>query len=117
MMTSTVVQQYDPAPDTSGFLRRFEAHRLADTDAVYTKAKVQKSPAKQGVFVYDGTPEAALLKSDPAPTDAFGPGSTFRGLKGRGMGISADGSQLAITALVRDTVPPGKKRAVLRCEP
>jgi hypothetical protein len=33
------------------------------------------------------------------------------------MGISADGSQLAITALVRDTVPPGKKRAVLRCEP
>jgi hypothetical protein len=117
MMTSTVAQQFDAAPDTSGFLRRFDSHRLADTDAVYAKAKVQKSPAKQGVFVYDGTPEAALLKSDPAPTDAFGPGSSFRGLKGRGMGIAADGSQLAITALVRDTVPPGKKRAVVRCEP
>jgi len=116
--TSTVVQQFDVAPDTGGgFLRRFEAHRVADGGAVYVKGKVQKSQAKQGVFVFDGTPEAALLKSDPAPADAFGPNSTFRGLKGRGMGISSDGTRLAITALVRDTVPPGKKRAVIRCEP
>jgi len=116
-ITAVTARQFDPAPGTGGgILRRFYSQRLADTGATFVKASFRATPAKQGVLLYDGTPEAALLKSDPVPTDAFGPGATYRGLKGSGMGISRDGAWLAITALVKDTVRPKRKRAVLRCQ-
>lgn len=116
--TSVTATQFDVAPGTGGgLLRRIGPQRLADTDATFLKATFRGTPAKQGVLLYDGTPEAALLKSDPAPTDAFGVGAGYRGFKGSGMGISSDAAWLTLTSLVKDTVRPKRKRAVLRCGP
>lgn len=112
---SVVVASGDIPPDVGGIVKKTGGqHRQTLGGDVVTRLFLRQTTAKHGIFRYDGTPEAAIVKSD-TPPPPFGALSRYRDI-----GIPAideNGAYLAFRAKMRDTVKPGSKMGILRCTP
>ena len=111
---TTVVTTGEVAPG-GGTIGKLDVARLASDDAVFLKATIKGAPAKAGIFRYAPSGEALLLRTDPPPTDQFGPGSIYRMFSR--LQIAVDGSRFVLVARVKDTVLPMAKTGVFRCTP
>jgi hypothetical protein len=112
---SVVVASGDVAPDVGGVVKKTGGqHRQTLGGAVITRLFLRQTLAKHGIFRYDGTPEAAVVKTD-TPPPPFGALSRYRDI---GLpAIDESGAYLAFRAKMRDTVKPGSKMGILRCVP
>ncbi len=115
VVLSKVVAVGDAAPVAGGALKkRGGQHRQTLSDEVFAHFYTRQTSATQGIFSFDGTPDAPLLKTD-APPAPFGLFSKFRNFGPPA--VDGAGSYLAVLAEVKDTVKPSGKAGILRCQP
>jgi len=82
---------------------------------VITRLFLRQSTAKHGLFRYDATPEAAVVKTDAPSAPPFGPFSKYRAISDAS--AAGTGTTIAFRAKMKDTIKPGSKTGVLRCVP
>jgi len=112
------------APATGGSLKTIAPAGVTDGDRVGLGARISSGLAKTGIFVYDAVPanEKVVASNDLAPTDAFGPSSTYLKINpgnrknNEGIGIDRSGAWVAYTAKVKSTTGTPTASAVLRCQ-
>jgi hypothetical protein len=111
---SKVVAVGDFAPDVTGAIKKLGGHRQDGNGDVIARLFLRQTDDKEGIFRYDATPEAAVVKTD-APPAPFGAGSKYRKIGP----VSAAGTAttIAFRAKMKDTIKPGSKTGILRCVP
>ena len=112
--TSTRVRKGDAAPGVGGSVSSNLSFDFTDAGDVYLNAKLRATSAKVGILDFGAVDAPILVKTTPAPVDAFGPGSSFVRLSPQN-GTSNDGSRVGLYARIKDTIPPSLKAAVIRC--
>jgi hypothetical protein len=123
--TERVVGVGEPTPiDVASSLRELRTVGLTDGGDVFVSVRVNPPSSLFGIVLYEppfcglSCGEAVLQRSDPPPTDGFGVGAKYNRI-GHGrhedLGIARDGSFMALTVGVVDTVLPKVKRGVIRC--
>jgi hypothetical protein len=116
MTIDTIAAVGDPAPGTGGVLKKLGGqHRQTLADDVLARFYTRRTSAGHGIFLYDGSPEAVLLKTDAPPAPPFGANAVFREVEAPG--VADDGSFIGMLARVRDSFKPPSKHAILRCTP
>jgi hypothetical protein len=111
---SKVVAAGDAAPEVLGAVKKLGGqHRQALGGDVIVRLFLRQTAAKHGIFRYDATPEAAVVKTDAPPDPPFGPLSRYRAIGPPA--AAATGTTIAFRAKMRDTIKPGSKTGVLRC--
>jgi hypothetical protein len=112
---SKVVAVGDFAPDVTGAIKKLGGqHRQDGNGDVIARLFLRQTDDKEGIFRYDATPEAAVVKTD-APPAPVGAGSKYRKIGS----VSAAGTAttIAFRAKMKDTIKPGSKTGILRCVP
>ncbi len=104
----------DTAP-SGGSYNKQGPQALTDGGDIYGLWGLKLTTAKQGIFLHDAAPNAAVLTTDPVPNDQFGSGALYKKLQEPR--APRDGSRLAFVAKVRDSLLPPSKVGVLRCVP
>jgi len=113
--TSKVAVHGDAAPGADGELKKIASPGgLTNAGRSLFRSSVKRGTTRDGIFLFDGSPEAVVLGSDPAPADSFGPGSIFRRLQEQ-TGVDRSGTQVTFSAKVKDTIKPSGKTALFRC--
>jgi hypothetical protein len=113
---SKVVAAGDAAPDVLGAVKKLGVqHRQDGGGDVITRLFLRQTTAKHGIFRYDATPEAAVVKTDAPPMPPFGAGSKFRAISDAS--AAGTGTTIAFRAKMKDTTKPGSKTGVLSCVP
>jgi hypothetical protein len=112
--TTVVVRRGDGSP-AGGSIGKITGFDLSDDDRVFFRSSISTSPARFGVFAFDGSSETVLVKTSAPPAGTFAPGAVFSNLSTPG--VSKDGGYVGLYAKVRDAVPPRSRRAILRCTP
>jgi hypothetical protein len=113
---SKVVAAGDFAPDVGGSVKKPGLqHRQDGNGDVITRLFLRQTTAKHGIFRYDATPEAAVVKTDAPPAPPFGPLSKYRAISDAS--AASTGTTIAFRAKMKDTIKPGSKTGVLRCVP
>ncbi len=103
--------ELDPTPDIEGVFHSFHDFHLTEAGSfVNARLKGTGKITKAGVL---SPTAAAILDSDPPPSDAFGPMAKYKSFPRR-HAMSRNG-HLAILARVKDE--GDKSRAVIRCAP
>jgi hypothetical protein len=110
----TVAEREGDASPVGGSYGSNQSFRFADSGNVLLNAKLRTSTAKFGVFDIGPVDSAAVVKTSPVPTDAFGAGSSYTRFS-RVNGASLDGFKIGLQVRVRDTNPPSAKGGVVRC--
>ncbi len=105
----------DPEPASGGMLKTIAppGGLTADNRALF-RASLQRGTMRDGIFLSSDPPEPVVLGSGAAPTDVFGPGSTYRRLHEQ-TAVDRSGTKATFSAKVRDTVRPRSKTALFRC--
>lgn len=112
---SKVVAVGDAAPVAGGALKKLGGQfRQTLANEVFAHFFTRQASATQGIFSFDGTPDAPLLKTDTPPAP-FGPGSKYRTFGPPA--VDGAGSYLAVLSQVKDSIKPSGKDGVLRCQP
>jgi hypothetical protein len=120
-LTALVVRGDGMPPDVgAGSIRQIGGFALVDqsTDAACLRASITSSPAKSGIFCYDGTVagrRTVQTQANPPPIPPFGAGAKYT--KILDPDGASDGSVVGMRVDVRDTVAPRGKRGVLTCTP
>lgn len=113
---ATIVAAGDAAPSVGGTVKKLGGqHRQTLAGNVATRLFLRSTTAKQGIFLYDGSPEAGVVKTDTPPVPPFGPSSRYRTIGPPA--VDETGAFFAFRAKMLDTVAPGSKTGVLRCTP
>jgi hypothetical protein len=116
LAASKIVAQGDAAPDVGGTVRKVGGqHRQTLAGDVELRLFLRQTTVGNGIFRYDATPEAAVAKTDAAPSPPYGALATYRDVIAPA--IDENGAYLAFKAKVKDTVSPRSKTGVLRCTP
>lgn len=105
------VAELDPTPDIEGVFHSFHDFHLTEAGS-FVNAKLEGTGKTTKVGVLSAT-AAAILDSDPPPSDAFGPMAKYKSFPRR-HAMSRDG-RLAVLARVKDE--GDRSRAVIRCAP
>jgi len=104
--TTTLVRTGDAAPRSGGTLKTFpKMGGITNTQAVGIRAKIRNGTAKQGVFIFDGSDDAAVLDTDPVPSDLWGTTAAYR-LINEETGVSSSGTWVTFSAKVKDQQTP-----------
>jgi hypothetical protein len=104
--TTTIIRTGTAAPVSGGTLKAFSRiGGLTDFAAVAIRATIVGGTAKQGVFIFDGGGEAAVLSSSTVPTDFWGASASYRKIN-EDTGISASGGWITFSAKVKDRETP-----------
>ena len=114
--TITVVRTGDAAATVGGFLRTITEPNLTNGAQAGFRANLGNTPAKEGIFLYDGVDEAVVTKSSTVPTGLFLPGSVYQKIYEE-IGVSRSGTWVTYSATVKQ--PPGNggaKIGLFRCE-
>jgi hypothetical protein len=107
--TTTEVLQGDFEPDVGGSYKKFRHIQAVNTGSVFLNARFTGTTNNEAVMDLDGSPSAALEKSDTPPF-----GVSYGRLDNK-MALAHDGSDMAIKVKIKDSVSPKTKAAVLRC--
>jgi hypothetical protein len=111
-----VVAAGDAAPDVLGAVKKPGVqHRQDGNGDVIARLFLRQTTAKHGIFRYDATPEAAVVKTDAPPMPPFGAGSKYRAISDAS--AASTGTTIAFRAKMKDTTKPGSKTGVLSCVP
>ena len=86
----SVAEREGDASPVGGSFGSNQSFRFADSGNVLLNAKLRTSSAKFGVFDLGVVDSAAVVKTSPVPTDAFGAGSSYTRFS-RSNGASLDG--------------------------
>jgi hypothetical protein len=115
--TAKVAVEGDAAPNTGGgFLKTLAPPGgLSDAGQAAFRSKVNKGNTAQGVFVFNGTDEDVVLRSDAVPNDVFGAGTAYRTINEE-TGFDRSGTQVTFSAKVKDTNSPPSNAGLFRCE-
>jgi hypothetical protein len=110
-----VVAVGDLAPDVTGAIKKLGGqHRQDGNGDVIARLFLRQTDDKEGLFRYDGTPEAAVVKTD-APPSPFGAGSKYRKLGP--VSAANTSATIAFRAKMKDTAKPSSKTGIVRCVP
>ena len=104
--TTTLVHTGDTAPVSGGSIKTI-AHigGISNTNAVAFRGKVTHGTAKQGVFVFDGSDDAAVLNTSTVPTDQWGTTAAYKKIN-EDTGFALSGTWVTFSAKVRDHQTP-----------
>ncbi len=115
LMIDKIVAVGDAAPVAGGALKKLGGQfRQTLGNEVFAHFYTRQASATQGIFSFDGTLDAPLLKTDVPPAP-FGVGSKFRTLGPPA--VDGAGTYLGLLAQVKDTIKPSGKDGILRCQP
>lgn len=113
--TSTLALGRDLEPASGGMLKTIAPPGgLTADDRALFRTSLQRGTVRDGIFLSGAPPEPVVLGSGAAPTDVFGPGSTYRRLDER-TAVDRSGTRATFGAKVRDTMRPRSKTALFRC--
>jgi hypothetical protein len=104
--TTTLIHSGDTAPVSGGLIKTVgPIGGISDTDAVGFRGKVTHGSAKQGVFIFDGTDEAAVLNTSTVPNDLWGTTAIYKNID-EDIGVSRSGGWVTFSAKVKDQQTP-----------
>lgn len=110
--TSVIAKKGDAAPG-GGALQTIVHPSLTDGGRAGFRARLSASPAHEGIFLYDGTDEAVVRRSDPVPVGIFTSGSTYRKIFEE-IGVDRSGTHVTYSANVKEG-SGGTLLGLLRC--
>ena len=102
------------SPPVGGALRTITEPNLTDGGQAGFRANVKDSPAKEGIFLFDGVDEAVVRRSDPVPSNIFVPGSRYAKIFEE-IGVDRSGTRVTYSATVHEA-SGGTPVGLFRCE-
>lgn len=113
--TTTLAIGREPEPASGGMLKTIAPPGgLTAGNRALFRSSLQRGAARDGIFLSGDPIEAVVLGSGIAPTDVFGPGSTYRRLNEQ-TAVDRSGTNATFSAKVRDTNRPHAQSALMRC--
>jgi hypothetical protein len=103
-----------PAPRTGGLLKTIPNVGITDDDRTVFRGGVVRGSARSGVFRSGGGADAAVVDTDPVPTDRFGADAVYRQLDATAA-VDRSGTWVAYIAKLRDSAAPHATSGVFRC--
>ncbi len=113
--TTLLARSREAAPRSGGLIKTIpQIAGVTNTDQVAFRGKVTHGSAKHGVFLLDGTDDAAVLNTDTVPNDLWGTTAKYRNID-EDAGVSRSGTWVTFVAKVKDQQTPSGN-GVFRCE-
>ena len=110
--TTVLVKTGDAAPG-GGEFKTITQPNLTDGGSAGFRAHISLSATHDGIFLFDGTDESVVVRSDPVPTDIFSAGAVYRKIFEE-IGVAHSGVHVTYSANVRET-DVGTKVGLFRC--